>query len=664
MTDSSTVKGCCPLDCPDTCSWVAHIQDGRVERVDGAKDHPYTRGGLCAKVRTYQDRTYSPDRLLHPLKRTGPKGSGQFERISWPEALTTISERFKDSVDNDGAEALMPMFYLGSMGVVQRLALMRLFNALGASKIHGNICGASGGALLDDGHPIGFDPEEFVDSRLIILWGSNVLTTGHHQWHFMKQARQLHGARIICIDPRRTITAAQCDQHIAIRPCTDAILAAGIARIMYTENRVDHEYVNQVTDDLETYYNAIEEWTPERVAAACEIPTQVVIDLAHEFSQAQPAAICCGVGPQQDIQGDLFVHHLSALAILGGHWKIRGGGLLIETYPIMHEDAAACPELIPNKTRSLDLAKLGPNLTDEHLFPAIKGMMIWNMNPAVVLPDAGKVCRGLQRDDLFTVVLEHFMTDTARLADIVLPSTTQLEHFDLQGAWGHHYISVNNPAIAPLGESKSHGEVMRLLAQQMGLTHPELQATDEEIAASALPDNVEFEALKADGWKKNSPPRPQLDLNIEKLSLTHTALAVPTAVSSHMLQLLTPKAHYFLNSSMANLPRQRKSQGQPTLEMNPADTVTRSLVDGQQIVLSNELGEIRAALKVTDTISSGVVALPGKWWSQPAQTNAVANLLTPSSWTDAGQPAYNNTYVTVKSSNGSIKPKSPDVVPV
>jgi len=635
---------------------VAHVHDGRVERVEGAREHPYTRGGLCAKVRAYQDRTYAPDRLLYPLKRSGPKGSGQFERISWHEALATISERFKDILASDGAQALMPMFYLGSMGVVQRQALMRIFNVLGASRIHGNICGASGAALLDDGHPIGFDPEEFVDSRLIILWGSNVLSTGHHQWHFMKQARRLHGTRIICIDPRQTITAAQCDQHIAIRPGTDAILAAGIARIMHAENLVDLEYAQQVADDFETFFDSIEEWTPERVAAACEIPTQVVIALAREFAQARPAAIRCGVGPQQDIQGDLFVHHLSALAILGGHWRVRGGGLLIETYPTMHEDAAACPELIPTRTRSLDMAKLGPNLTDERLHPAIKGMMIWNMNPAVVLPDSGQVWRGLGREDLFTVVLEHFMTDTARFADIVLPSTTQLEHFDLQGAWGHHYISVNNPAIAPLGESKSHGEVMRLLALQMGLTHPDLQESDEEIAASALPDNVPFDALKAEGWRKSSPPRPLLDSNGEKLSLTHAALAVPTAGSSHMLQLLIPKAHYFLNSSMANLPQQRKSQGQPTLEMNSADAVLRGLADGEQVVIGNERGEINAALKVTDTISSGVVALPGKWWSQPIQTGAMGNLLTPSSWTDAGQPAYNNTFVKVESASSSTKP--------
>ena len=658
MTETSTVKGCCPLDCPDSCCWVAHVHDGRVDRVEGARKHPFTRGGLCAKVRSYQDRTYAPDRLLYPLKRTGAKGSGQFERISWDEALGTISVRFREIIGRDGPQALMPLYYLGSMGVVQRQALMRVFNALGASQIHGDICGASGAVLRDEGQPIGFDPEEFVHSRLIVLWGSNALSTGHHQWHFMKESRRRHGTRIICIDPRRTQTAEHCDQHIPIRPGTDAILAAGIARVMLEENLADLEFARRVASDFETFCDSVSEWTPDRVADACDVPVQAVVSLAREFGQARPAAIRCGVGPQQNIQGETFVRNLSALSILGGHWRVRGGGMLIEAYPIMHEDAAASPELTPNQPRSLDMAQLGLNLTNERLDPPIKGLMIWNMNPAVVLPNAGQVWRGLGREDLFTVVLEHFMTDTARFADIVLPSTTQLEHFDLQGAWGHHYISVNNRAIAPLGESKSHGEMMRLLAQRLGLTHPALQASDEDIAASALPSDVPLSELKAEGWRKNSPPRPQLDSGSEKLSLTGQALVPPAQNSTPMLQLLTPKAHYFLNSSFANMPRQRKSQGEPTLDMNPGDAATRGLSDGEQIVLKNELGELRAALKVTDTIRRGVVSLPGKWWSRPTQTGAIGNLLTPSSWSAGGQPAYNDTLVEVESAGRSSKQRN------
>ena len=642
------VKGCCPLDCPDSCCWVAHVHEGRVERVAGAREHPFTRGGLCAKVRAYQDRTYAPDRLLYPLRRTGAKGSGQFERFSWDEAIATIAERFEAIINREGPQALMPLYYLGSMGVVQRQALMRVFNALGSTQFHGNICGAPGAVLHAEGHPIGFDPEELVHSRLIVLWGANALTTGHHQWRFMKEARRLHGTRIICIDPRRTRTAEHCDQHIAVRPGSDVILAAGIARALFEEGLADLDYAAAVVSDLETYREQVSEWTPDRVAGVCEIEADVVVGLAREFARARPAAIRCGVGPQQNIQGETFVRNLSALSILGGHWRHRGGGMLIETYPVMYEGRAASPELTPGQPRSLDLAMLGPVLTDEHLDPPIKGLMIWNMNPAIVLPNSREVWRGLAREDLFTVVLEHFLTDTARFADIVLPATTQLEHFDLQGAWGHHYISLNHPAITPLGETKSHGEVMRLLAKQLGLNQPALQASDEDIAASALPNDVGLAELKEKGWKKSSPPRPKLESRTEKLSLTGEALTSSPDNPPEMLQLLTPKSHYFLNSSFANLPKQRKAQGEPTLDMNPVDASHRGLSDGQQVVLKNERGKLNTALHVTDSVCSGVVSLPGKWWSQPTETGAVGNLLTPSVWSPGGQPAYNDTFVQVE----------------
>ncbi len=641
------VKGCCPLDCPDTCSWVAHVSEGRVERVEGARDHPFTRGGLCAKVRAYQERTYAADRLLHPLKRVGAKGSGQFEKISWDEAITIITDRFKTIIDQDGPQALLPMYYLGSMGVVQRQALMRVFNGLGSTQIHGNICGASGAILMDDGHPIGFDTEELIHSRLIVLWGSNALTTGHHQWHFMKESRRRHGTRIICIDPRRTVTAKHCDQHISIRPGTDGILAAGIAHLMLKENLADLEYTKQVASDFDAYCDSVNAWTPDRVAKACDVPEEVVLALAREFGQAKPAAIRCGVGPQQNMNGDEFVRSLSALSILGGHWRSPGGGMLIETYPIMNEAAAASPELATGQSRSLDMALLGQHLNDTAMDPPIKALMVWNMNPAVVLPDTAEVWRGLAREDLFTVVLEHFMTDTARFADIVLPSTTQLEHFDLQGAWGHQYISVNNPAVTPLGASRSHGEVMRLLAKKLGLTHPEFQASDEDIAASALPNHASLDQLKIDGWKKSPAPRPQLELSDERLTLTSQAVVPAVEDHGQMLQLLTPKSHNFLNSSYANMPRQRKAQGDPALEMHPDDASHRGLVDGEQVLMKNNQGKLHVELKVTDTVRSGVVALPGKWWSQPKHTGAISNLLTPPSWSPGGQPAYNDTFIQV-----------------
>jgi anaerobic selenocysteine-containing dehydrogenase len=652
MTDTKQVVGCCPLDCQDTCSWVAHVEDGRVTRVTGSKDHPFTRGVLCAKVNDYQARTYAPDRLLHPLRRSGPKGSGQFERISWDDALDTIAAKFTAIIESDGAEALMPLYYLGSMGTVQRQALRRLFHGLGASNLHGEICGASMSALWEEGHPVGFDPEEMVDSQLVILWGVNMLSTCHHHWQLVKEARERHGARVICIDPRRSRTAEQCDEHIAIRPGSDALLAAGMAQVMIAEGLADLDYARAVAKDFDDYCAQVAPWTPERAAAACGIEAETVVRLAREFAAARPAVIRSGVAPQQTVRGEAYMRGLSALANLGGHWRRPGGGLFVFDSPVYDEFAAACPDLVPGSPRSFDLSTLGSVLTDESLAPPVKGLMVWCSNPAVTQVDSGRVWRGLARDDLFTVVLEHFITDTARYADIILPATTQLEHFDVVLPWGHHYITVNNPAIAPLGEARSHGEVMRLLAPRLGLHDPVYGESDEAIAAAALPPGVALADLKAEGWRKVSPPRPDPAAGEAKLRFASGALE---PVASDALRLLTPKSHYFLNSSFANMPRQRKAQGQPVLEMNPSDAAKRGLVDGQPVVLSNGRGEIRTALAVTDVIGAGAVALAGKWWSEPSETSAVVNLLSPSSWSPGGQPAYNDTFVEVEAAESLMK---------
>ncbi len=650
MADVREVIGCCPLDCQDTCSWVAHVEDGRVVRVEGAKDHPFTRGVLCAKVNDYETRAYAPDRLLHPLRRAGPKGSGQFKRVSWDEALDTVAERFTAIIESDGAEALMPLYYLGSMGVVQRQALRRIFHGLGASNLHGEVCGASMSALLAEGHPVGFDPEEMVDSRLIVLWGANILTTCHHHWHLIKEARRRHGARVISIDPRRSRTAEQCDEHIAINPGSDAVLAAGLAHVMLSEGLADLDHARAAAVDFDAYRAEVEPWTPARVAAVCGIEAEAVTRLAREIAAARPATIRSGVAPQQTVRGEAYVRGLSALAILAGLWRHPGGGLFVFDGPVLDEFAAARPDLMPGAPRSLDLSALGTVLEDESLAPPVKGLMVWCMNPAVIQVDAGRVRRGLERDDLFTVVLEHFMTDTARYADIVLPATTQLEHFDVVYPWGHHYISVNNPAIPPLGEAKSHGEVMRLLAPRLGLDDPAYGERDEAIAAAALPDGVTLAELKAAGWRKASPPRPDPAAGEATLRFASGALE---PVAADGLRLLTPKSHYFLNSSHANLARHRKAEGRPALEMNPSDAEARGLADGQVVLLGNERGEIGAALAVTDSIGAGAVSLAGKWWSEPAETAAVANLLSPSSWSPGGQPAYNDTFVRVEAADGA-----------
>ncbi len=641
------VQGCCPLDCQDTCSWVAHVSDGRVVRLEGAKEHPITRGALCAKVNDFHLRTYAPDRILQPLRRSGPKGDGAFTPVSWDEALGEIAERLRDIAATAGAEAILPVNYLGSMGVVQRRALMRVFHALGASRFHGSVCGAAGNAIEAEGHPRGFDPERFVDARHILLWGSNLLSTAHHQWHFLDEARKRHGARIVAIDPIRSRTARAADEHVSIRPGTDAALAAGLAHVLFAEGLVDRAFAARVTDDLDAYEAEVRAWPPERVAAVTDVPAATIVRLAVEFGTASPALIRCGVGPQQSVGGEATVRALSALAIVGGHWQSPGGGLYIESGPELDELAASRPDLVAGDPRSLDMARLGELLTDPHLAPPIQALVVWNMNPAVTQPDAGRVREGLARDDLFTVVLEHFVTDTARYADIVLPSTTQLEHFDLQGSWGHHYISVNQPAIAPLGEALSHGEIARRLAGRLGLDHPALFESDEAIAASALPSDVSLDDVLERGWLKRSPDHAPFGADSTRVSIA-SAVEAPERPAAGMLQLLTPKSHWFLNTTFGNMARQRTQMRTPTLSMHPVDAAERGLVDEQRVEIRNQRASVWATLRVTDDLHPGVVAMPGKWWGLPAATDAVANLLSPSLFAPHGQPAFNDTFVEVR----------------
>jgi anaerobic selenocysteine-containing dehydrogenase len=634
------IRGVCPLDCQDSCSWFAHVVDGVVVRMTGAADHPITRGSLCTKVNDYHTRTYSPDRVLRPLRRVGPKRAARFEPIGWGEAIDTIVTRFEAIIRAHGPAALTSFDYAGSIGWMQRRALRRIFHALGASRQIGNVCGQSGAFLMAEGTPRGFDPEELVDSRLIVLWGSNILSTAPHTFRFMLDARRRHGTRLVAIDPRRTITAARCDRHIAIRPGTDHLFALAVAHVLLRDGLADREFADKAAVDLDAFEREAAAWPPSRAALLCGVSETEIADFARELGSARPAAIRAGIGPQQTVVGEQFVRSLSALAVLGGHWQHRGGGLFVATSPIANDAKVGCPELGP-APRSLDMARLGEYLTDRTLDPPIAGLMVWGANPAVTQPDAGRVQEGLARDDLFLVVAEHFLTDTARLADIVLPSTTQLEHFDVQGAWGHHYISVNQPAIAPLGEAKSHGEMMRLLAARLGLEGPRFRDSDEEIAASGLPEGLTLDELKARGFVKRSPPRPSFGPGAVRVRI-HEVPDVPARPAG--LQLLTPKAHHFLNSTFANLPAQQRGEKRPTLHMHPEDARARGLADGAEARVANERGTLRATIELTRDICRGTVALPGKWWGV-----AAANLLSAPRYSPAGQPAYNDIYVEVSS---------------
>ncbi len=640
------VKGCCPLDCQDSCAWVARVDDGRVVAVRGAKDHPITRGALCAKVNDYEAKTYAVDRLLHPLIRTGEKGAGSFRRSSWEEALDLIATRFIEILETSGPEALLPHSFLGSMGVVQRRALLRLFHALGASRSVGSVCEQSGNAIAGDGHPIGFDPEEMPDAAFVLVWGSNALSTAHHSWHFTAEARKRNGARLVCIDPIRTRTARACDEHVPVRPGTDWMLAAGIGRYLLDHGSADVEYAERVAMDVEDYRRQVAPWTPERVADVCGINSATVVRLAEEFGRARPALIRAGIGLQQSVVGDALMRALSALSILGGHWQHRGGGLFVEAYPDLHDWAATRPDLVAGEPRELDMGRLADTLTDDELAPPVQGLMVWGANPATVQVDAARMRHGLSRPDLFTVVVDHFLTDTARYADVVLPSTTQLEHFDLQGAWGHQYITVNLPAIAPLGESRTHGDILRGLAFAMELEHPALHESDREIAASALPDDLSLEELTEAGWVKRPLPRFDGPPDGTRLALTDGPPPAPPSRPDGLLQLLTPKPHHFMNSTFANMERQRRAMKGPTVHLHPDDARRLALDDGAVVEVRNEGGAVRARLRVADEVIPGVAILPGKWWAQDVG-GAGVNALTPARSSPGGQPAYNDTFVSV-----------------
>jgi anaerobic selenocysteine-containing dehydrogenase len=639
------VKGCCPLDCQDSCAWIATVENGRVTGVKGAKDHPITRGVLCAKVRDYELRQEAPDRLLRPMRRVGPRGEGHFAVIGWNEALDEIVQNFRRIIAEDGPEALLPCYSLGSMGVVQRYAPLRLFHALGASRTHGSVCGQSAASLMNAGFPFNADPEETPEAKLVVLWGQNVLTTCHHQWHFIDQARK-RGAKIIAIDPRATRTTRLCDQHVKLRPGSDAVLTAAIARHLFVSGAADLELADMWVADLDAYRSAVMAWPLPRAAAVTGLGESEIADVAEAFVAARPALIRAGIAPQQVQMGEAFVRGLSALAILGGHWRWRGGGLAIFSMPALNEFAAARPDLIPGNPRSLHRAKLAEVL--ETAKPPVKGLMVWSANPMATQIDAERLRRGMMRPDLFTVVHDHFLTDTARLADIVLPATTQFEHVDVQGAWGHHYASANLPAVAPRGEAKSGGELMRLLAERLGLDHPALGESDEEIAASALPAGWRLDELQRDGWRKAPAPRPKIAPLSVKLSLASDPIEPPPPAPSGRLQLLTPKSHYFLNSTFANMPRNRQSQGPPAIELNPADASVRGLADGAAVRVTGGGGSLTLALKFNPDVAKGIAILEGKWWREPADTSAPMNRLTSSLWSPAGQAAYNETYVTVE----------------
>jgi anaerobic selenocysteine-containing dehydrogenase len=684
------VRGACPHDCPDTCATEVTVRGGRAIRIAGAREHPVTAGFLCAKVNRYLERTYHPERLQHPMRRVGAKGSGRFERVSWDEALDDIASRLGAiAASSDGPQAILPYSYAGTMGLIQGSSVdRRFFHALGASRLLRTICSTAGGEalLMTNGIKVGADPEALKHSDLVLLWGTNTLTSNPHLWPFVLEARA-NGARIVCIDPIRTRTAEQCDEWLPIRPGTDAALALAILHVLFDQGLEDRDYLARYTLGEAALRARAAEWSPERAAPITGLPADRIRALGLQYGKATAVFIRVNYGLQRHAGGGMAVRTIACLPAVTGHWRRPGGGVNLSTSGTFRFNTAALEraDLNPN-VRSINMIRLGEalNAPDGGIGgPPVKALVVYNSNPADVAPDRNRVTTGLAREDLFTVVLEHFQTNTADWADYVLPATTQLEHWDIHFAYGHHYVTLNRAAIAPLGESRPNSEIFRQLGRRMGLD-PTLFA-DDDVAlirlalASTDPrmGGVTFERLMERGWCRLNVPTPYLPFahgefqtpsgKCEFYSARMAAMGldpVPTYIAPRELPetapalaarfplvLISSPRHYFLNTSFVNIASLRKD-AEPECVMHPTDALRRGLESGMRVVVHNDRGHFLVSLRVEESVRPGVVWAPSVWWGKLSPDGQNANATTSQGETDLGRgPVFYDNLVEVNAAD-------------
>ena len=698
-----TIIGACPHDCPDTCSMLVAVEDGVALSVQGNPDHPFTRGRLCVKVNNYQERAYDPDRILYPMRRTGPKGSGKFERISWDDALAEIGERWQAILKEHGPQAILPYSYLGTQGILNGMNVGDpFFNKLGASIAERTFCesGSSTGYTMTVGRSSGTDPESFAHSKYIVLWASNTLSTNSHHWPFIEMAKK-NGAKVVVIDPMRTRTAQLASWHVPIRPGTDGALAFGVINVIVAENLVDHEYVEQHTVGYGELAERASTFTPEYVAEITGIPADDIRTLAREYATTAPAVIRIGVAIERHAGGGQAVRAICCLPALIGSWRHVGGGLLqmpIYDFPVNWETLTRA-DLITDDPQVVNLLQIGDALTGElDLEVPIKSMLVYNANPLVMVTDQDKIARGLAREDLFTVVSEHFMTDTANYADILLPATTQLEQIEIMFSWGQFYLAYNNQAIEPLGEAVPNTELFRRLAKVMGTEDPFFQRSDEQMVVDAidwnspLMDGVTFEQIKETGFTRlavGSPDSrtPHKDGNFPTPSgkcefrsslaqdgnfvsplyrqgyegqqcgepvdpLPHytppneSSLSTPEHAAKYPLSLVSPKSHSFLNSQYWNFSTQLAHAGGHQVIMNPEDATQRGIETGQTVSVFNGRGNFNATVKVTADIMQSVIVAPVGFWSE--EGGSTVHSITSPVLSDLGRaPTYSDCLVEV-----------------
>ncbi len=658
------VRGACPHDCPDTCALLTTVDQGVAVRVQGNPAHPATAGVLCTKVSRYTERTYHPERILQPLRRIGPKGSGRFEPVGWDTALDDIAARLSAIAARD-AQAIVPYSYAGTMGLVQGEGMAaRFFHRLGASRLDRTICAAAGGEAMVQtlGGKVGMRLEHFAESRLILIWGSNPIASHLHFWRHVQQAKR-EGARVVCIDPRRTETADKCHEHIALRPGTDAALALALMHELIVHDWLDHDYIAAHTLGWDGLRERALQWPPQRAAQVCGIPVQQIIDLARDYGTIRPAAIRLNYGMQRTHGGGNAARAIACLPALTGAWRHRAGGLLLSSsdhFPVNHA-ALHRPDLLgTRRPRTLNMITLGDDLsrdTSPDFGPKIEALVVYNSNPVAVAPESAKVVRGFARDDLFTVVLEHFQTDTADYADYVLPATTQLEHWDIHRSYGHTDVLLNRPAIAPVGQARTNTDIFRALARRMGFTEPCFADDDETLCRVAFGDAVRFDELLAHGFAPLPVPQapfaeggfPTPSGRCEFFSARLAARGLdgwPDHLPNHEpagssaaypLAMISPPARNFLNSTFVNVKSLRDIEGTPLLEIHPDDAAARGIASGDLVRVFNARGEYHCQAEVTPRARSGVVNGLGIWWRKFGPRGTNVNELTSQRLTDLGR---------------------------
>jgi len=663
VDSSRQVRGACPHDCPDTCALVTTVVDGVAVKVQGNPEHAPTDGVLCAKVSRYPERTYHPERLLHPLRRVGPKGSGRFEQVSWDEALGDIARRLSDIAARD-PQAILPYSYCGTMGLVQGEGMAaRFFNRLGASLLDRTICASAGaaGLVYTLGGKVGMKVEFFTESRLILIWGSNVITSSVHFWRLAQEAKR-RGAKLVCIDPRRTETAEKCHEHLQILPGTDAALALALMHELVVNDWLDHDYIERHTLGWDALRERAMRWSPERAAAVCGIPAQQIRDLARDYGTTKPAAIRLNYGMQRVRGGGNAARAIACLPALTGAWRHRAGGLLLSSSGWSTADRAALqrPDLLAGRApRVINMSTIGDDLlrpASATFGPRVEAVVVYNSNPVAVAPESARVVQAFGREDLFTVVLEQFQTDTADYADYILPATTQLEHWDLHTAYGHTDVMLNRPAIAPLGEARPNTQVFRELARRMGFDEPCFEDGDEAMCRQGCGDRIDFDELLDKGFTALPVPDapfaegrfPTVSGRCEFFSAAlarqgldglpdHLPNYEPAGASQrHPLAMISPPARNFLNSTFVNLKSLRDIEREPLLEIHPADAQPRGIESGAVVRVFNERGEYHCKAQVSERARPGVVNGLGIWWRKFGLAGTNVNQLTSQRLTDMG----------------------------